>query len=303
MRTCPNCGSERVVKKGLRKMKTGTKQIFLCNRCSKRFPSKNDASYPKHIQVHAMNLHTMGKNTADIIADIRWRYKVHPSRSSIQRWTSSYEDLRPMVKKRKKLGEMDDIICEKEFIHHGLPYSYGYNPYKLSFLKDGLKPLKDYLLDMNDLPDFDGSERCSSSSLEIKAKLKFSGNNNLASRMAKLTQEASRTNRERHDLLERFMLINDSATIAKEVPVYYYEKKIGSITGHIDILQVRFNKVHIMDYKPQAKKERPEAQLYLYARALSFRTGLPMNNIECAWFDEFDHISFSPSKCEIKWSS
>jgi ATP-dependent exoDNAse (exonuclease V) beta subunit len=32
------------------------------------------------------------------------------------------------------------------------------------------------------------------------------------------------------------------------------------ITGHIDILQIRNGMVHILDYKPQAEKERPIEQ-------------------------------------------
>lgn len=297
---CPACGSERIVKKGKRRMKGKEKQIYMCNRCNRRFPRTNDASYPKHVRVHAMNLHTIGMNTADIIAEIRKRYKVHPTRSTVQRWTSSMEELRPMLKKRKKVMEMDEVIKEKDFVHHGLTYSFATNLYKLSFLKGDLEPLRNYLENLGDLPEFDGSERCSNA--KVKAKVKFSGNKNLACRMARLAQDASRTNSERHDILERFMLVNDSATIAKEVPVYYYEKGVGSVTGHIDILQVRYGKVHILDYKPQAKKEHPEGQLFLYARALSFRTNIPIEKMECAWFDEFDHFSFSPKDVDFKWN-
>lgn len=297
--TCPDCGSERIVKKGKRKTSDGEKQIYLCNRCNRRFPLKNDASYPKHIQVHAMNLHTLGKNTAEIIADIRWRFKLHPSRSTVQRWASSEKEIRPMLKKRNALTEFENVIKEREFKHHGLTYSFAMNNYKISFLEGDMEKLRDYLEDLDNIPDFDGSERCSSS--KVKVKVKYSGNKNMACQMAKLAQEASRTNRERHDLLEKFMLINDSATIAKEVPVYYYEKNAGSITGHIDILQVRFGKIQILDYKPQAKKEHPEGQLFLYARALSFRTGISMDKMECAWFDEFGHYSFSPKDAKVSW--
>jgi hypothetical protein len=41
-------------------------------------------------------------------------------------------------------------------------------------------------------------------------------------------------------MVETFMLINDKATIACEVPVWYWEKEIyNGVTGHIDMLQVR----------------------------------------------------------------
>ena len=40
-----------------------------------------------------------------------------------------------------------------------------------------------------------------------------------------------------------------------------------SITGHIDFLQVRNGAVHILDYKPGARTDRPFAQLTIYALA------------------------------------
>lgn len=34
---CPNCGSEQVIKKGMRKTKHKTKQRYLCKQCKKTF--------------------------------------------------------------------------------------------------------------------------------------------------------------------------------------------------------------------------------------------------------------------------
>jgi len=90
------------------------------------------------------------------------------------------------------------------------------------------------------------------------------------------------------------MLRNDSTTIAAEVPVYLnYNNEI--ITGHIDFLQLRFNKIHILDYKPEAEKEKQaQSQVYLYARALSEITKIPLTNFVCAYFDENNYFEFSP---------
>ena len=44
------------------------------------------------------------------------------------------------------------------------------------------------------------------------------------------------------------------------------------IHGHIDFLQVRNGAVHILDYKPDARTNKPIAQLTSYALALSRRT-------------------------------
>ena len=118
-----------------------------------------------------------------------------------------------------------------------------------------------------------------------------------------LALELSRTNHERHRTIEDFFLINDSATIATEVPVYLTPKEAKSfnisiprtLTGHIDILQVRNNKIHILDYKPEAESDRKASQqLILYALALGKRTQIPLESITCAYFDENGYYQFSP---------
>ena len=105
------------------------------------------------------------------------------------------------------------------------------------------------------------------------------------------------------------MLTNDSVTIAVEVPVYLNKediqhlKKYGfdidlksdGITGHIDFLQIRHGYIHILDYKPEARKEKhAHIQLTIYALALSRRAVLPLKCFKCAWFDEHDYYEFYP---------
>ncbi len=105
------------------------------------------------------------------------------------------------------------------------------------------------------------------------------------------------------------MLINDSATVAIELPVFFHSKELtnrekrtygidfsGILTGHIDILQVRFNKIHVLDFKPDAKKEDMHyaEQVFLYTLALSKRTGIPLSDFVCAYFDNMNYFQFSP---------
>ncbi len=69
------------------------------------------------------------------------------------------------------------------------------------------------------------------------------------------------------------------------------------ITGHIDFLQVRDGYLQILDYKPDARKERhAHVQLTIYALALARRTNLPLKAFKCAWFDEKDYFEFFPLK-------
>jgi ATP-dependent exoDNAse (exonuclease V) beta subunit len=134
---------------------------------------------------------------------------------------------------------------------------------------------------------------------------------NAATETAALILPAVGSNYERHPKLQRFMLANDSTTIAVEVPVWLgrddiaaLEKEYGirllsadaksSITGHIDFLQVRNGAVHILDYKPDARTNKPIAQLTIYALALSHLTGIKLFDIKCAWFNENEYCEFFP---------
>ena len=67
-----------------------------------------------------------------------------------------------------------------------------------------------------------------------------------------------------------------------------------AITGHIDFLQVRNGAVHILDYKPDARTNRPFAQLTIYALALTRLAGLRLFDIKCAWFNENQYCEFFP---------
>jgi ATP-dependent exoDNAse (exonuclease V) beta subunit len=135
---------------------------------------------------------------------------------------------------------------------------------------------------------------------------------NAATRMAALVIPTVGNNRLRHEALQRFMLANDSTTLAIEVPIWLAPADIAaleaehgisllppgsgaeSITGHIDFLQVRNGAVHILDYKPGARADHPIAQLMIYALALTKLAGLRLFDIKCAWFDEEEYCEFFP---------
>ncbi|HVH76562.1 MAG TPA: hypothetical protein VM755_16720 [Stellaceae bacterium] len=59
-------------------------------------------------------------------------------------------------------------------------------------------------------------------------------------------------------------------------------------------LQVRNGAVHILDYKPGARADKPIAQLMIYALALTRLTGLRLFDIKCSWFDQDEYYEFFP---------
>ena len=68
----------------------------------------------------------------------------------------------------------------------------------------------------------------------------------------------------------------------------------ATLTGHIDLVQIRNGRLHILDYKPNAVRDKPITQLMIYALALSRRTGLRLYDFVCAWFDERHYFEFYP---------
>lgn len=135
---------------------------------------------------------------------------------------------------------------------------------------------------------------------------------NFATRTAALVLPTVGDNRLRHETLQRFMLANDSVTIAVEIPIWLTAADIDALevehgirllppgnsprvlTGHIDFLQVRNGAVHILDYKPDARTNKPIAQLTLYALALTRLAGLRLFDIKCVWFNEEEYCEFFP---------
>jgi hypothetical protein len=106
----------------------------------------------------------------------------------------------------------------------------------------------------------------------------------------------------RHENLQQWFLLNDPQAIVAELPVWMDEKESKEhldlrfpLTGHIDLLRYYNSKVEIWDYKPKANKEKwAQTQVYFYARLLSLRANIPIENIVCGYFDESIAYTFSP---------
>lgn len=184
---------------------------------------------------------------------------------------------------------------------------------------------------------FSQGERASETPLTFsKTAMIVRGKTNYVTKLATFVLQGAKERKNRHEILQKFMLYNDSVTVATEVPVYltkddllhmqtqlgfeiYQKRDAGAaqhdvggeaatpsvilacpeslpklITGHVDFVQIRNGMIHLLDFKPNAEKERPIEQLTLYAMALSRLTGLRLFEFKCAWFDEKDYFEFYP---------
>ena len=303
---CPECSSKHIVRRGKRKQHTGVVQTYYCKQCGRRFQQRMlpHKKYSPRIIYTAINHYNCGHTLDETTRMINKMFKVKISKSTVHLWKKEFNHLCPITSLRKRFRFHDDVLFAKHFEHENLDYTFMYHIYKLDILVRKQFPgLAKYITRFeNGCPDefFEIGERCSQPkfSTQIKSKKRV----NLACKMTSFAVQARKDNRERHDLVERFMIINDRATVACEVPVWYWEKSIDSgITGHIDILQVRNNYVYILDYKPGASKDKKAPQqLYHYAVALSFRAKIPFEHIRCAWFDNEAYFEYAPSQAEVQ---
>jgi len=305
---CPRCRYSDVVKGGKRKVKFGERQTYLCKNCGKRFTlgKYSHKTYPGRVINTAISLYNLGYTLDECKREGNKRFKVSVGKSTISNWVNEYRRFCSYYRIRddvvQKYGK--EIVVNKVLRHKGLTYRFKYHKPKLEMFCSKYPGLVAYLKGLESgVPDdfFDGDERCSQ--LKIDIDIKKQGKRNHACKLTEQALQGVEDNRWRHVAVEEFMLVNDTSTIAVEVPVWFWEKTLDTgITGHIDILQVRYGKIYVLDFKPDAGKEKnAPSQLYLYALGLSFRTGIALKSFICGWFDEEAYYEFAPSEAKVEW--
>lgn len=317
---CPKCHSTYTVKKGKRRNRFQIIPIYQCAECTHRFtgtPGRNKTYPLKHI-LEAVSTYDLGHSLTDTQRLLRRRTHLDVPESTLRAWLAEYKPHTTYTRLRaagRKLYEPAAIV--RFFpLHHKQVYRFQVHQAKLRILLDTdvhrhLTPVRTYLEGINshfphDLFLTDGQR---SSTFPAALHPPVTRKENHATHIAALVLPTSPSNKQRHETLQRFMLVNDSVTVAVEIPIYltgedvaYYRSRgfalnfeTAVVTGHIDFLQVRNGYLHILDYKPEAKKEtHAHVQLTIYALALSRRANLPLKYFKCAWFDEHDYFEFFP---------
>jgi transposase-like protein len=313
---CPQCRTkQQVIRFGLRKSKHKDVQRYKCRKCLKSFSAEplRFATYPPEIVISAISKYNLGATVTQTKKFIYRKFKTKVPKSTVQSWLKRYEKICTFTSTLRKHFDIDPntIIRSKKFYHQQL-YEFKFHTLKVNITGKSLPHLKSYLTSIYKIPyfipnsAFQTGPRCSQTRINIKPE-KISKNYN-ASRLAALAQTLATSNYERHAKVEDFFLINENTTLAIEIPVYIYPNEITNqeqskynlylkkpLSGHIDILQERYNKIHILDYKPDAKRNDNGAtdQLFLYALSLSKRTKLPLDKFVCAYFDDKNYFQFT----------
>ena len=323
---CPYCQA-KIIKRGIRKKKFEQIQIYYCPKCDKRFTSliTKHKTYPLKIITDSLTLYNRLTPLEEISVIIKDSYGITITHQTVSNWLKDDKEYAPFLRMRdfvSKQYSKKEAIEESKLIHQQI-YNFKYHRAKSDlilneeFRHHKFKPLKEFLeLVAAECPHqiFQRpTRRCS----EFKAmfnlnQVQIVPKNNTAVKVANFIMQAVSNNKMRHEVLQDFMLSNDSVTVATEIPVLlnsddirHYKHQLNFeipitledgeyITGHIDLIQIRNGLVYIMDFKPSASKSKPIEQLTIYALALSRLTGIRLYHIRCAWFDNKNYYEFFP---------
>ena len=333
---CPKCASGNFVKRGIKRKKLENVQIYLCKDCGKTFvePEQKGKHYPMRLVIEGMSYYNLGFGLKQTCQLLNQKFGVNPGASTLAGWVTQHSGLCRYARIRSyaiKMCKPQETVEVTTMAHRQL-YRFRYHRPKLKLIINEhykhrkFEPLMDYLDAVSsETPHQYFQEGLRMSEIKSKfdkAQMIVKSKHNYANELARFALQAVKENKQRHEELQRFMIANDSVTVATEVPVYirkedieHMENQLGFVildeggilvkgekkkelprlvTGHIDLVQVRNGMCHLLDYKPDAAKEKPIEQLTWYALALSRLTGLRLYEFKCGWFDEKDYFEFYP---------
>ena len=337
---CPHCGSHVVTRRGTRKKKLEIVQLWRCASCKRVFTpgpaALHNKTYPLRMILSALTDYNLGYSLQETTARSKKKTSRSVSPSTIARWLDEYKQHCAYRRLRQTgLSRFPAAQTLRSIkLYHRQVYAYAYHRPKLEFVRAGMlddkrtgdkrfASLVDFLESVpttcpHDLfrREDDPKGRASQAHPEFAdaSRIIVNRKENAATQTAALIIPAVGNNKLRHETLQRFMLANDSVTVAIEIPIWLNETDISAlekehhielarrdnnkprvITGHIDFLQVRNGAVHVLDYKPDARTNKPIAQLAIYALALTrLVPGLKLFDIKCAWFNEEEYCEFFP---------
>ena len=328
---CPYCSSKEVIKKGRRRKKYERVQLYFCRRCRRKFTPlvSKRRSYPLRVILDSLSLYNRFHSLRETAQTINGTYGLAVNPQTISKWLADFKQHLPALKIRSAI--MAGYAQNKAFIEsrllHGQVYDFKCHRAKLDHLlgqpsaDQSFSSLQEFLEKVpKDCPHelFRKLARSKTRSSQCRDLFSLeqvdiaSRPNSSAIKNARFLLQAVGNNKLRHERLQEFMLANDSATVAVEVPVVlrkkdfaFFQRQLNfdlppnwkippAITGHIDILQIRQGLVYVLDFKPGAKREKPIEQLTLYALALARLTGIKLYHFKCAWFDDSHYFEFYP---------
>ena len=231
---CPYCRSENIVKRGFRKKKRERVQLYLCRNCKRVFTANisKGRHYPVSMILDGLSLYYLGYSLEKVCGFLNKKsnFSVYPA--TLSAWISEYREFCPFSRMRYfalKDYNPKNMVAYATLAHRQL-FRYRLHRAKCGLIiEDDFRhrrfgPLRDFLeLVPSECPHqfFSKGLRASESPLAFsKKQMIVRGKKNFAVKTCKFVLQSVKERRKRHDAVQKFMLYNDSVTVATEVPVY-----------------------------------------------------------------------------------
>ncbi len=135
---CKNCNSIEVIKKGIRKGKLQSKQIYQCKSCNLKFILGDEKSktYPIGIILKSISAYNLGHTLKQTQEKLEKAEKIKIPISTLGSWLKEYREICAYSKLRNqaiKLFNPKNIIHRKP-LNHIQPYTFKYHKAKLYLL-------------------------------------------------------------------------------------------------------------------------------------------------------------------------
>ena len=90
---CPKCKKNTTIKRGKRYNKSGTKQLYFCNKCEFTFMKRDGFEkmrYKKEIIIKSIHLHNEGLSLFQV-KDYLWQHEgIKVTRQAVGNWCNKY---------------------------------------------------------------------------------------------------------------------------------------------------------------------------------------------------------------------
>ena len=304
MVSCPFCKRNTgVIKSGLRQTQKGVVQRYFCKTCNAYFTDTVQpyTQYPLHVILFAIEQYNRGYPVSEVKRRTGKRYRFSPPIQTIYSWLERYKDTCTFIKTRKHYEVDPSSLLNVKKLYHQQVYPFTYHTLKLNLSSKQFPQLRRYIQWVERcLPDTMFQSGPRASSFKIPHNTDTKEIDNIIPEMSRLALSNCKKNSDAHDVIEQFFLIHDATTVCTELPVFLNPAETDLVpltdplTGHIDIIQIRYNTLYILDYKPNLKNpNRYASQLRLYKEAVAKRTSIPDNKIVTGVFNSHGYFEFN----------
>jgi len=300
---CRKCQTKNTIKAGKRESKHGKIQRYYCKDCKKYFTEKKQSytQYPLNVIMYTLEQYNKGHSVKEAKNRVGKKYPYSPPTRTIYSWIHRYKPILTFLKLRKNYKIEPSTLTTTHNYKHQQIYPFKYHHLKLNIHSKQRPELRRYInwLERSlDRKMFLSGPRCSSLKIEHNTSVKQKDNISPELTRLGLNSQPKNTKKSPHQTVQDFFLINDSSTICTELPVFINPKETSldidePITGHIDLIQIRYDNLYILDYKPNLNRpERHASQLALYKEAIQRRTSIPEDKIHTAVFNKHSYYEF-----------